>query len=278
MAANHYEALGLSQDATMDEIREMYKKLSLIYHPDKNSNKNASEKFKQICEANEILSDEKSRSKYDSTLKKEKEKAEKDAEKLKVKLDKRKSRSNTSLGVPKKGKKERPRSNQPPIKVEVFCSYETLLNGRKKTRTIKRLELQANGQYALVKKKFEIEVKPGYADKTEITFPHEGNQVGDIPGDVIFIIREKSHNKFEREGSDLKHKVKLSRKESRHGKTVKIPQLSEDPIELNIKGGQIDPSIIKRYKGKGLLDSQGKRGDLLVEFEIENNQCGCIPI
>lgn len=284
MATNHYETLGLSEDASLEEIKNVFKKLSLIYHPDKNRNTMAIEKFKQISEAYETLSKEKSRNKYDSTLKRQKEKAEKEAQKLREREAKkaeekaamRKTQPTSNLAPPKK--KDRPRSSTQPIKTEVFCSYETLLKGKTKTRTIKRLELKSNGEYALVKKKFELEIKPGYADKTEITFPGEGNQVGDIPGDVIFIIREKNHKKFKREGSNLKHKVKLSRKESRKGKTIKIPQLGSDPVLLEIKGGQINPNVQKRYKGKGLLDSGGKRGDLVVEFEIKKDHCGCVPI
>jgi len=53
---DYYEILGISRDASTDEIKKAYRKLALKYHPDKNKEKQAEEKFKEAAEAYDILS------------------------------------------------------------------------------------------------------------------------------------------------------------------------------------------------------------------------------
>lgn len=60
-----YEVLGVSKNATKEEINKAYKKLAKKYHPDVSKEEDAIEKFKQVAEANEILSDDSKRAEYD---------------------------------------------------------------------------------------------------------------------------------------------------------------------------------------------------------------------
>ncbi|QMT18770.1 molecular chaperone DnaJ [Planococcus maritimus] len=62
---DYYEVLGVSKDASKEEIKKAYRKLSKQYHPDINKEANASEKFQEVKEAYEVLSDEQKRSQYD---------------------------------------------------------------------------------------------------------------------------------------------------------------------------------------------------------------------
>ena len=67
MAKDYYKTLGVSKDATQDDIKKAYRTLVKKYHPDLHPNDPAcAEKFKEINEANEVLSDEKKRKNYDT--------------------------------------------------------------------------------------------------------------------------------------------------------------------------------------------------------------------
>ncbi|MBW6474000.1 MAG: DnaJ domain-containing protein, partial [Anaerolineaceae bacterium] len=63
---DYYKTLGVKRNASKDEIKQAYRKLAMKYHPDRNpGNKEAEDKFKDINEANEVLSDPKKRARYD---------------------------------------------------------------------------------------------------------------------------------------------------------------------------------------------------------------------
>lgn len=65
MGKDYYKTLGISKGATDEDIKKAYKKQALKWHPDKNKSAAAEEKFKEIAEAYEVLSDPKKREIYD---------------------------------------------------------------------------------------------------------------------------------------------------------------------------------------------------------------------
>ena len=63
---DYYEVLGVSKDASENDIKKAYRKAAMKYHPDRNpGNKEAEEKFKEVNEAYAVLSDKDKRAKYD---------------------------------------------------------------------------------------------------------------------------------------------------------------------------------------------------------------------
>lgn len=63
---DYYEVLGVSRDATADDLKKAYRKLAVKYHPDKNpDDKSAEDKFKEVSEAYDVLNDDQKRAAYD---------------------------------------------------------------------------------------------------------------------------------------------------------------------------------------------------------------------
>lgn len=65
MGKDYYKVLGIAKGATEDEVKKAYRKQALRFHPDKNKSPGAEDKFKEIAEAYDVLSDAKKKDVYD---------------------------------------------------------------------------------------------------------------------------------------------------------------------------------------------------------------------
>jgi DnaJ family protein B protein 4 len=255
---DHYDVLGLSQDVSHEDIKMMYKKLCLIYHPDKITNEKATEKFKSIQKAYEVLSNESSRINYDKNY----EYFNRNIQQNRVKY---KSIYNLD---------DNDEEKSPPIICNLEVSLEVLLTGRLIRKKLEKTIALGNGKCNTVEKYFEVHVRPGWKSGTRLTFHREGNQeAGKIPGDVIFMIKEKPHEKFIRDGNDLKYKVEISQRQREYGTTLEIPTLSGEIISYKLEKRAVNEGTIQRFHGYGLPYSKehNRSGDLLVHFEIVPN-------
>ena len=68
MTQDYYKVLGISSNADKNQIKQSFRKLALLFHPDKNTEREAEHKFKEVLTAYEVLVDEKKKANYDDKI------------------------------------------------------------------------------------------------------------------------------------------------------------------------------------------------------------------
>lgn len=319
MGKDYYKILGITKSSNEDEIKKSYRKLALKYHPDKNQDSNAEEKFKEIAEAYEVLTDKKKREVYDKFgedgLKKgygESGAGHSGEQYFRYGSDPYKTFQNffyasngnsfggifNDMGGPsvydvddgfysgrdrynRHGSARRhpqqtsnhsaPKQQDAAIEHDLPVTLEEVLKGTTKKMKINRKALHSDGRSYREDKVLTINVKPGWKAGTKITFPREGDQSSNtIAADIVFIIRDKPHPLFKREGSDIRYTHKITLKEALNcNTTVRIPTLTGEMVNLPINE-ILKPSTTKTIPYKGLPHTKEptKFGDLIVSFDI----------
>lgn len=332
MGKDYYKILGISKGAAEDEIKKAYRKLALKYHPDKNKTAEAEEKFKEIAEAYEVLSDKKKREIYDqygeeglkgglpgggggsgpqftytfhgdpratfqqffgtdnpfetffsmgghgpASMFFADEDMDVDNDPFVSHFNIRSNASNPfrsqsfTAGSPHMTR-SKAKQQDPVVEHDLYVSLEDIFKGCTKKMKISRKVLQPDGKTTVREDKvLTINVVPGWKAGTKITFQREGDQSPNrIPADIAFIIRDKPHPLFKREGSDIRYIAKVTLKEALCGTKVEVPTLTGEKRVLRIND-IIKPHFVHRIQGQGLPypKDQSRRGDLIVAFEIK---------
>jgi len=170
-----------------------------------------------------------------------------------------------------RSKRHRGPQQDPPVEHALMLSLEELFSGLSRNIKISRQVLDENhSTISWQDKVFTIDVKPGWKAGTKIRFEKEGDQaIGKIPADIVFVVQEKPHPFFTRDGNNLKHKVTLSLRHALIGGIVEVPTITGKPVTLQLKE-VVNPHTVMTVRGEGMpLPKQPKnRGDLLVEFDI----------
>ncbi|XP_059667999.1 uncharacterized protein LOC132313303 [Cornus florida] len=151
------------------------------------------------------------------------------------------------------------------------CSLEDLYKGTTKKMKISRDVTDATGRPTTAEEILTIEIKPGWKKGTKITFPEKGNeQRGVIPSDLIFIIDEKPHSVFKRDGNDLIVTQKISLVEALTGYTAQVTTLDGRNLTIPINS-IISPTYEEVVKGEGMpiTKEPSKRGNLRIKFNIK---------
>ena len=100
-----------------------------------------------------------------------------------------------------------------------------------------------------------IEVPPGTNEGTQYIFPREGNHsFYSVPADIIFITRDKRHNIFKRDGSNLEYTAYLTKQEFTEFGTLSIPTLENQNITFSLSEIINPKNAVKRFAGFGLTD------------------------
>ena len=156
------------------------------------------------------------------------------------------------------------------IEKEIPVSLEEIAKGAEKKMKISRKVHQDDGRVTTEDKVLKITVKPGWKSGTKVTFSQEGDKFpGRTPADIAFIIRDKPHPVFSRDGTNLKYTYKIPLREALCGSVVQVPTLEGKKVGINCSE-VIKPTTTKRLQGYGLPfpKEPNRRGDLIVSFEV----------
>lgn len=158
----------------------------------------------------------------------------------------------------------------PPIERELAVSLEELYKGIVKKIKITKKVIQATGATKVESKVLEINVKPGWKEGTKITFHKEGDErPGHIAADIIFVLKQKPHTIYEREGSNIIYKHKITLREALLGTEIHVPLIDGSRERLRLEP-IISPQTTRIISGKGMPDPKVQRkGDFVVKFDIQ---------
>jgi len=298
MGQDYYSILQLTRSATDADIKKAYKLLALKNHPEKAPNDQvANEKFVQVSEAYDVLSDPKKRATYDQfgeeglkagvpagsgaagawthgyTFHGNADKVFRDFFGGDNPFQEFYDRVDGDMHMGFGGLHGRGAKKQDPaIERELALSLQEVYHGCTKKMKISRRVMNEDGHTSSIRDKIlTITVKKGWKPGTRITFPEEGDQgPNNVPADIVFIVKDKPHPRFRRSGVDLVYSAHVPLGKALTGCTVDIHTLDERLINVPIND-IVKPGYTKRVPGEGMPISSdpSKRGDLIIEFDIE---------
>uniref|UniRef100_A0A6N2K7I8 J domain-containing protein n=1 Tax=Salix viminalis TaxID=40686 RepID=A0A6N2K7I8_SALVM len=158
-----------------------------------------------------------------------------------------------------------------PVENKLRCSLEELYKGASKRMKISREIVDSSGKSVQVEEILTIDIKPGWKKGTKITFPEKGNEMPNvIPADVVFVVDEKPHPMFSRDGNDLILTQKISLAEALTGYTVNLTTLDGRNLTIPINS-VIHPNYeeVVPKEGMPIPKDPTKRGNLRIKFSVK---------
>ncbi|KAJ8751883.1 hypothetical protein K2173_026087 [Erythroxylum novogranatense] len=159
----------------------------------------------------------------------------------------------------------------PPVESKLPCSLEELYAGSTRKMKISRTVIDAHGRQVQESEILTIDVKPGWKRGTKITFPDKGNeQPNQLPADLVFVIDEKVHQTYKRDGNDLIVNQRVSLAEALGGTTVCLPALDGRDLSIQVHD-IVSPGyeLVVAKEGMPIAKEPGNRGDLRIKFEVK---------
>jgi curved DNA-binding protein len=285
---DYYQILGLSRDASADEIKKAYRKMAMKHHPDKakGDKHQAEEKFKQISEAYAVLSNPEKRKEYDqfgSQAFRQKFSQEdifrgfdfSDIFDVGISdsifsrifggLGGGRPRGRTRVfryGGPEGYHEQFQAPKGQDFQVEMPITLHEMAFG-----TEKLVSYSHNGQV----EKISVKIPPGTLPGRKLRLTGKGGSspMGGPPGDLYVKLKEVEHPVFKRDGNDLSVDRRIKFTEATLGTKVTVPTLDGKTMSLKVPPGTQSHTKM-RLKNYGLPTANGKsRGDQLVRIIVE---------
>ena len=269
-----YNVLGLNpRKCEPQDVYQAYRKMAIRWHPDKEENRSRSgearSRFSEIGEAYWTLIDPGRRAEYDRTGSAPGSEAWRgvgayhEAQTLYGQVF-------GGVGLSEEG---RAPEKDPAVVREVGVGLGELFTGTTKKLRVRRQVLNPRDPMAATveeEKVVEIEVRAGWKAGTKITFERMGDEKpGRVAADLVFVVTEKKHERFERRGDNLLFRASVRLREALVGGEVRLKHLDERAVRVPFKG-PIRPGHQQIVAGEGMpvAKTPGKRGDLIVEFDV----------
>src|SRR5256885_63932 len=263
---DYYETLAVPRDATSEQIRSAYRKLARRYHPDLNEDEDAEERFKEVAEAYEVLSDGEKRERYD-------------------RLGANWREGEDVSGAP--GFEGFGRATDG-VRFEFgdggFSDFFESLFGSARTGDvrIRGADLEAAVDLSLEEaaaggplrislddgRSFTVNVPAGVRDGQRIRLAGRGGEgIGEgSTGDLYLRVHLRPHRTFRVEGRDLHLDVPVTPWDAALGTTLEVPTLTGS-AKVRLPAGSSSGRRL-RLRGEGMPDRQGRPGDLYARVQI----------
>ena len=277
MAKDYYEVLGINKGVSAAEVKKAYKRLAKKHHPDVDKSAGANEKFKEINEAYQVLSDSKKKAAYDQFGHAAFGQGQGfggfgGAGAQSARWGPFTYTYTTAGGAPGFGDFSDPFS----IFEQVFGSrgfgrqprkgrnlrYSIVINFMEAIKGLTQ-EVSLNG------KKLKVKIPAGIRDGAEIKFSGEGEKGprGLPSGDLYLMIRVRPHPTFTRIDDDIYILKEISFVQAALGDTVEVATV-EKPVKLKIPAGTQSGTQF-RLRGKGVPHLRGRgKGDQYVRVRV----------
>jgi curved DNA-binding protein len=277
VASDFYDALGVPRTATTEEIQQAYRKLARRYHPDVNSDPDAENRFKEISEAYQVLSDPSTRKRYD--------RFGKDFRQVPEDYDER-----VAAGAG-------PRAGGPRVQygrygqdfgdmggIDIDDLFGGFFRGRGRVGSIPgadqeaELELTVEEAYRGGRRKisfagagereYEVNIPPGVIDGQRIRLAGQGGKGsgGSPAGDLYLVVRIAPHPRYRVNGRDIQVELPVSPWEAALGATVPVTTPGGE-VKVRVVAGSSSGRRL-RLRGEGLPNPTGKPGDLYAVVKI----------
>jgi curved DNA-binding protein len=293
---NYYEILGVPREATLDEIKQAYRKLARKYHPDLNpGDKTAEERFKTLGEAYEILSDEEKRAQYEQFSQYWKQKGFQGSRFSRNRAEGERSGGsrisledfgfgefpdfnsfidqllNRRAGAARRGADVDGNGYTPPEPESYRTQQRTATSttpGRRDAEADLTLPLEkafAGGRERIRLedgRSLEVNMPPGMITGQRIRLKGQG--IGG--GNLYLRIEVEPHPFFEMQDNDIYCRIPITPSEAALGSTIFVPTL-DGPVKVTLPQGAQHGQML-RLPGRGYPIGKERRGDQITELEI----------